>query len=480
MKKYPKVPRYDHPVVDDDIFNIDDIVILEKLDGSNFRFMLYDERYSDLYDSKDLKKFDVEDGDILFGSKKVVRGKLSSDNYDDVFKRVVNHLRNNLDKRKLKKYHDIYDSPLILYGEHMIPHTLDYDYNLNPPEPLLGFDVCKLKEVGRTPPNPYMETFKGFLNYEESKQLFEDIGLDFIVEVSKPSPPIDLNDIDIPLSNYGAVRAEGVIIRSDKLEKRIKYRSEEFKEKQKLSWGQNESDISTGDELISARYITNARIRKHIIQLYHDNKHLNPNKIAEKVVSDVWIEEWVEIKDIDMPIDTHRLQDKAIKRSKEVLENLQKNAELNNTTINSIWKDVLPNNISENKDKELEFDFTSYSYESINIDSDFDIETQILNELLDKSYIHKRAEFISEINDKPVGRWLIEKITNDLIDKIWGENISYFMNFPYPYNPQEINENLFHIVKNEIEGRDDVEINTKPENWNPDMSDVVTDGFELL
>lgn len=49
MKVYPKIPRYDHPVVPTDLFVADDLVVLEKVDGSSFRFTLYDERYADCY-----------------------------------------------------------------------------------------------------------------------------------------------------------------------------------------------------------------------------------------------------------------------------------------------------------------------------------------------------------------------------------------------------------------------------------------------
>ena len=45
MKVYPKIPRYDHPVVPDSFFQADDLPLVEKFDGSSFRFTLYDERY---------------------------------------------------------------------------------------------------------------------------------------------------------------------------------------------------------------------------------------------------------------------------------------------------------------------------------------------------------------------------------------------------------------------------------------------------
>lgn len=46
MKVYPKIPRYDHPVVPEDFFEATDLTLIEKYDGSAFRFTLFDERYA--------------------------------------------------------------------------------------------------------------------------------------------------------------------------------------------------------------------------------------------------------------------------------------------------------------------------------------------------------------------------------------------------------------------------------------------------
>jgi len=65
MKRYPKVPRHDHGFVKQEWFD-SDTYILEKYDGSNLRFMLYDDRYSEYYD------IDATHGEIIIGSKKSV------------------------------------------------------------------------------------------------------------------------------------------------------------------------------------------------------------------------------------------------------------------------------------------------------------------------------------------------------------------------------------------------------------------------
>jgi hypothetical protein len=57
MKVYPKIPRYDHPVVPADFFDREDLLLLEKFDGSSFRFTLYDDRYADRYPDPDGRRW---------------------------------------------------------------------------------------------------------------------------------------------------------------------------------------------------------------------------------------------------------------------------------------------------------------------------------------------------------------------------------------------------------------------------------------
>ncbi|MDB9252944.1 hypothetical protein [Halorubrum ezzemoulense] len=49
MKVYPKITRYDHPVAPESLFDAEDLVVLEKFDGSSFRFTLYDESHASSY-----------------------------------------------------------------------------------------------------------------------------------------------------------------------------------------------------------------------------------------------------------------------------------------------------------------------------------------------------------------------------------------------------------------------------------------------
>lgn len=126
---YPKIPNYYHESVPNEFFDADNLVIIEKFDGSNCKICMYDERYSDLY-GQDVHAHNPVDGDIFISSKKRIRGRLSDpiDDIDDVFTRLVTELRDELDVAALRDLHDEYQSPLLLFGEHMVKHTLDYEY----------------------------------------------------------------------------------------------------------------------------------------------------------------------------------------------------------------------------------------------------------------------------------------------------------------------------------------------------------------
>ena len=74
MKKYPKVPRYDHPVVDDDVFSHpNNTILLEKFDGSNCSFILYHSDFKDVY-SSDIMELNPEDNDLIIFSKNKIQG----------------------------------------------------------------------------------------------------------------------------------------------------------------------------------------------------------------------------------------------------------------------------------------------------------------------------------------------------------------------------------------------------------------------
>ena len=122
MKEYPKVPRYDHPVVEDEWFD-EDVVVLEKYDGSNFRFALYDEYYQDYEEISG-----ASNGDFILGSSSVSRHESNVDEFQDnlEFKSRLEYIKERIDKERIRDLHKKYNSPAIFFAESMIGQLLSH------------------------------------------------------------------------------------------------------------------------------------------------------------------------------------------------------------------------------------------------------------------------------------------------------------------------------------------------------------------
>lgn len=481
MKSYPKVPRYDHGTVEESIFRADDLILLEKVDGSNMRLVMYDERFDHLY-SDQVKEVEPEDGDIVFASKNVVRGTLSDDpnEFDGSFKRVCDELNDAIDREALRELHTEYDTPLLLFGEHMVKHTLDYGYDESPPPAFLGFDVFKVRERDDPPENPFDERFDGFLPLSEAFAVFDRIGLETTEVVEEIDGDLNPESIIVPMSSYGNLQAEGVIIRSDGNDRRIKYRTEEFQERMKTAWGIREDQAESGVELFVARYVTNARIRKHIHKLVQEESPaaIDASTIAEAVVADAWSEEWPEMQEVSIGITPREVYPEAETRTGEVIDTMQKNAKLNDTSLDELWADTVDSSdlsmttfdVSTTEISDLVDSVTSYEQ----------VETGLAHELISADRIHSTAEQIASENNKEIGRWVISDVHEELLDALWMENLARIANLPIEFVPLGVDNELMEFIIDEIEGREDVEINEKSETWSPSMDDTETDGLGNL
>jgi hypothetical protein len=104
MKEYPKVPRYDHPVVNEDIFEHANTILLEKFDGANCSFMLYSSDFKNQY-SQDILDLNPSENDLIVFSKNQPQGLESSTDkhvrgtYGD----LIDYLVNTVDKNAVKE-----------------------------------------------------------------------------------------------------------------------------------------------------------------------------------------------------------------------------------------------------------------------------------------------------------------------------------------------------------------------------------------
>ncbi|EMA52306.1 hypothetical protein [Halococcus thailandensis] len=354
MKVYPKIPRYDHPVVPEDLFEAPDLSVIEKFDGSAFRFTLYDERYAEWYPDQVATAADG-DGALVFGTRKTIRGSHRDPlaEIDGALHRAVRCLRDGIDATALRSLHDEYDGPLIVYAENLVYSTLDYGYTDRDLPALIGFDVLPYAAVETmTPPgNPYEETFEGFLGIDSAWDCFERIRVD-ATATDRSFVPATIRDrqttvepetYSFPSSSLADdIRVEGVVLRSDELGRRAKIVREAFRELNREQFGQRPAEAESGAEYVVGTYCTPGRIRKQIRKLvvedgYEFGLQLN-EELYPRVVEDIWAEHWPELMDLDVaftPADIHPL---VAKRCITELRKMQTNAALNDADPLEIWQ----------------------------------------------------------------------------------------------------------------------------------------------
>ena len=355
MKVYPKIPRYDHPVVPAELFDAEDLTLIEKFDGSAFRFTLYDQRYAEWYPDQVAGAADGDES-LVFGTRKTVRGnhRDSLDEIDGALHRAVRCLREGVDAAALHTLHDEYEGPLIVYAENLVYSTLDYGYTDRDLPALVGFDVLPYAEIeAMTPPgNPYEETFEGFLDTDTAWEIFERIRIDTAPTGSSFVPATILDRLDdgfdpetytFPASSLAEeMQVEGVVVRSDASARRAKLVREEFRELNREQFGQQPEDAESGAEYVVATYCTPARIRKQVRTMVVEEDrefglHLNED-LYPRVVEDIWAEDWPELMELDVsftPADVYPL---VAKRCITELRKMQTNAELNDTDPTEIWQ----------------------------------------------------------------------------------------------------------------------------------------------
>jgi hypothetical protein len=229
-------------------------------------------------------------GEIVFGSR---TQQLTSNVGEDTnvaknFKNVIEFVRNKVKGKKLSKYNNY-----IFYGEACFRHTMNYDWDKMPL--FLGFDIY--------------DTLTGkFLFPEESKKIFNLLGLDFVPELGTKQnmQPELINDDLVPISKYSLSsapdrKAEGITIKNYDKQIFSKYVRDVFKEKNAETFGgspkYNKVDDTHNADFVF-KYCTNQRIEKIIMKKIDDGKQLDMSLMGE-VIRDTYLdiieEEWREI-----------------------------------------------------------------------------------------------------------------------------------------------------------------------------------------
>ena len=278
-----------------DIFAYDEheIIVEEKLDGANTRIYIHD-------------------GKIIFGSRNV---QLTSDEGDPAFikknfKKSYEYIRNTLGNVDLHKY-----DGLILFGETMVKHTLDYDWVHIPP--ILMFDV--------------FDTNQGkYLDYDSKVQIFKELDLPIVplvmrkyaVEMRK----MKIDDDFVPQSAWRNGKAEGVVFKNYTLQIFAKYVRSEFKEKNKEVFGSSKKYAKDDSEKIVYEYCTNTRIEKAVMKLIDEKDMQLDMKMMKELPHVVWNdiveEEYRNILNSNYVIDLKKVRKMVAKRCLAVLKQM--------------------------------------------------------------------------------------------------------------------------------------------------------------
>jgi len=294
MKQYPKVRRPGHRETDA-LCERGTVTVLEKLDGNNFRF----ER--------------TGSDDLRFGSRTTKLGT-DPDGIGGQFDAVTDYLAENVDVARLAEF-ERERGPLVLFGENMVEHTLEYDRET--PQ-FLGFDVWQADR-------------ERFLPFEEAVFVFESLGIRTVPVLERHDATVFGNeygtgadlDYEVPESTYRDGVAEGVVLRNDESGARAKVVAPAFRERHRSTSDEPETDT----ERLVEQYCTDARIEKAAHRLVDDGEWDElqmpmMEALPMAVVDDIWAEEHEEIVREDWEIDMGELRNRVSTQCVPVLKGL--------------------------------------------------------------------------------------------------------------------------------------------------------------
>lgn len=294
--KYTKIKAIGHED-NEDIFKDkkDDIVIEEKIDGANTRFM-------------------IRDGIIIFGSRTQELHEDKEHQYAKNFRRAINYISEQTKDINLKSYQGY-----IFYGEACVPHSLQYDWEKIPP--YLLFDIYDLEN-------------ELFYPLKDIKKFATKLNLS-VVPVIKECRAKDIKEItdkDIPKSKYSPGPAEGIVFKNYSKQIFAKYVSDKFKEVNRKTFGGGKKYAKDDTEYLVATYCTNSRIDKIVFKLIDSGEKLDMplmHKLPNMVYKDIWEENWQEISNFKKTFNLQKLKQMVSKRCLMVLKQIMANNVIN-------------------------------------------------------------------------------------------------------------------------------------------------------
>ena len=288
VPKYPKIRRVGHEktrgILDDPT---DFVVIQEKVDGSNFRFWL-------------------EDGEIRFGSRRV--DYVDEKNYEE-WAKAIEYIKSKVNPEDLRE-------DFIYVGEFIRPHTVQYDFDSAPP--FVGFDI--------------LNRWTGdIIHYLISYAEFDSLGLPFIntyfVGEAGLITDVLIEELKKKKSAYGAEVQEGVVLKNYSRNIFAKSVNPEFLEDFKKKFGDKVKPKMTAEAKVVERFITPARVKKIITQIYEDKGSVSAEDIPQilrDTVNDMLEEEILTIAN-EMRIQELNFKKLRKKASKKIMSIVREN-----------------------------------------------------------------------------------------------------------------------------------------------------------
>lgn len=238
MKSYPSL-RYPGEEATRGLFASGEIVIQEKLDGANFRFT---------YDG------DKKTDQLIFGSRRTFGDGLDREQ----FAKPIEYINDQISRDEVAiQREEIGD--LVYFGEAMLPHTISYDWEATPA--FLGFDIWSVEE-------------QMFLPSDTVETLFAELDLPMVPRIDViDAEEWEDYDFEVPESEFCEGLAEGVVFKNHTTKTYGKFVRDDFKEKNKRTFGPAKKSSLDDTERFTYDYITEARIEKAAYRLRDEGEY---------------------------------------------------------------------------------------------------------------------------------------------------------------------------------------------------------------
>jgi hypothetical protein len=245
MRKFPKV-KYPNDPQTDGLLN-GEVVVTEKLDGANFRFTWDD------------------DGELHVGTRNHVYRHVD-ENLPKAFEHAVEYLQQVTDGWDMDRG---WSEGVVFYGEAMHLHSLDYD-DIDWHHPHKGSPHVPLDSD--TPNVVLFDARRNgeWVHWDELSDMIAHSPFEGTRVMERGDP--DELSFDVPETSMFGGQPEGIVVRRTDGSVRAKKVTDEFKERNAVSFEDTSKAKSDAAEFVAA-YVTKARIEKTAHKLVDEGEY---------------------------------------------------------------------------------------------------------------------------------------------------------------------------------------------------------------